>query len=105
MEKTMAERFLAYYREWANLTPEDHERSGGTFTDLSEFARARAAAAGSELSYLQWWNCKPCTEQQGAPIPNTVSEFAVIEFHDGSYAFSPRPEQGERRWLVGVPAA
>lgn len=106
MEKTMAERFVAAYREWADLSPDQHEQTGGTFTDFNEFARTKADADGWPLTYLQWWNCKPCTEQQGVVIPNTVSSFAVIEFDDGSYAMSANHQlhDGGRRWLVGTPS-
>lgn len=106
VECTMADRFVRYYREWANLDWEDHERSGGTFTDFTEYARTKADAEGGHpLTYLQWWNCKPCTVQQGVAIPNIRASFAVVEFDDGSYAMSPNHElEDGRRWIVGRPA-
>jgi hypothetical protein len=106
MEKlTMAALFVRYYGEWQDLTPEQHELTGDTFTDFAEFARGKADAEGVDLDYLQWWNCKPCTDQQGIVIPNTRSAFAVMEFGDGSYAFSPNHEHDQRRrWLAGKPS-
>ena len=103
--ETMAERFVRYYVDWTNITPEQHERSGSTFTDFNDYGSARAAADGAEFTYLQWWNCKPCTEEQGVPYPNTRSSFAVIEFDDGTFAMSPshQLERGERRWITGRP--
>ena len=104
MDKTMAERFVRYYNDWLNITPDQHELNGDTFTDFSEYARTRSEVDGADLTYIQWWNCRPCTEEQGAPIPNTISAFAAIEFDDGSYAFSPRKAGEPRRWLLGVPS-
>lgn len=104
--ETMAERYVRYYRDWVDMTPEQHEHTGHNFTDFADYARDRAEADGVALTYIGWWNCKPCTESQGVVIPNTRSVFAVMEFDDGSFAMSPKHlgyGLPALQWITGRP--